>query len=115
MAAGIGYAVDVGTLIYLHEVVGWDPTLSAAIAFMVGLMVLYLLSQAFVFKDSKVSSKTLEIGLFALIGIGGLIILTILMWLLTNVASVNYVIAKVLATVVVYGWNFMARKAMYHN
>lgn len=114
-AAGVGYAGDLLTLFYLHQVLGAHYLLSAAAGFLVGLAILYVISKRYVFGASKLSSKTAEIGLFALIGVVGLGILTLLMWLLTGIFGVNYLLAKIAATVMVYTWNFFARRTMYHG
>lgn len=114
-AAGIGYIVDFTTLYIFHEILHVHYLLAAAVGFTFGIIVLYVLSRLFVFGEPKVKSKTAEIGLFVLIGVGGLIILTILMWLLTGLAGINYLLAKILATVIVYGWNFFARRALYKD
>jgi putative flippase GtrA len=115
LGAGVGYIFDFGTLILLTEVFSVNYLLSAAIAFTVGLIVVFIISKRFVFGDSKIKSKSLEFGLFAVIGIGGLGILTLLMWLLTDVADINYIISKVLATTIVYAWNFFVRRSLYHD
>jgi putative flippase GtrA len=73
------------------------------------------MSNIFVFKDSKIKSKSLEIGIFALIGIIGLGILSIAMWVFTGLLGINYLLSKIIGTVFVYAWNFFARRAMYHN
>lgn len=115
LVAGLGYLVDLGTLFVLHDFFGVHYLLAAALGFIFGLAITYIMSSIFVFGESKLSSKTAEIGLFAIIGIGGLGILAVLMWVLVDLLAVNYLIAKILVTVVVYMWNFFARRALYHN
>ena len=115
IGAGVGYLFDFGTLILLTEVFSVNYLLSAIIGFTIGLIVVFVISRRFVFGESKLQSKSVEFGLFAIIGIGGLGILTLLMWLLTDVASINYIVSKVLATVIVYTWNFFVRRSLYHN
>ncbi|MFZ2545269.1 MAG: GtrA family protein [Candidatus Saccharimonadales bacterium] len=115
VAAGIGYVVDFGGLYVLHEFFGIHYLIAAAISFTIGLIVVYILSNLFVFSDSKIHNKSLEFGIFALIGIVGLGILSLLMWVMVGIIGINYLLAKILATVVVYIWNFFARRAMYHN
>ncbi len=115
IGAGIGYLFDFGTLVLLTEVFSVNYLLSAIIGFTVGLIVVFIISKRFVFGDSKLQSKSLEFGLFAVIGVGGLGILTLLMWLLTDLASINYIISKIVATTIVYTWNFFVRRALYHN
>ena len=114
-AALVGYVVDFGTLIFFKEVLNVHYLLSASAGFILGLVVVYIISNRYVFGESKLKSKTNEFILFAVIGIVGLGILNLVMWLLTSDLHVNYLASKILATVVVYSWNFFARRSMYHN
>lgn len=111
----VGYFFDLGLLILLHELFSVYYLIAASISFVVGLIVVYVLSNRYVFGESKISSKTGEFGLFALIGIMGLIILNVLMWFFSDILAINYIISKLIATVFVYAWNFFARRSLYHN
>lgn len=113
--AGIGYIFDFCTLLLLREFFGVNYLIAAASGFIVGLIVLYILSNLFVFKDSKIQSKSLEFGIFALIGIIGLGILSVSMWVFTGLLGLNYLLSKIVGTIFVYAWNFFARRAMYHG
>lgn len=115
VVALIGLAFDFGTLVLLHDALHMHYLLAAAAGFVVGLTVNYALSTRYVFKDSKLNSKWLEFMLFGAVGLIGLGILSVAMWLLVDVLGLWYVFAKCLATVVVYVWNFIGRKAMYRN
>jgi len=111
----VGLAVDFGTLVLLHEVAGVYYLYAAIAGFVAGLIVNYTLSSRYVFKDSKLSSRWMEFVSFGMIGLVGLGLLSASMWLLTDVMHVHYILSKVLATVVVFIWNFVGRKALYHN
>jgi len=111
----VGYIFDLGLLILLHELFSFHYLVAASISFVVGLVVVYLLSNRYVFGESKISSKTGEFSLFALIGLIGLIILNILMWFFSDILAVNYIASKIIATVFVYSWNFFARRSLYHD
>lgn len=111
----IGYVFDFGSLIIAKEVFHIHYLISATIGFVLGLVVVYILSNRYVFGESKLNSKTHEIALFAVIGLVGLGLLNLLMWAMTSGLGVNYLLSKVLATIVVYGWNFFARRSLYHN
>lgn len=115
VAAFAGYIADFGLLYVLHEFLHVHYLLAAAVSFTIGLVVVYILSSVFVFGDSKIKKKSAEIGLFTLVGIAGLGILSLLMWVLVSLLGINYLVAKIGATVVVYIWNFFARRALYHN
>lgn len=113
--AGLGYIVDFSTLFILHEVFKVHYLLSAGAGFILGLIVVYIMSSIFVFKNSKIKSRSLEIGLFVFIGVIGLLFLSLIMWVLTGLLGISYIISKIIATVFVYAWNFFARRSLYHN
>lgn len=113
--AGIGYVIDFGTMVLCKEVFHLHYLFSATIGFILGLIVVYILSSRYVFGESKLISRRKEFALFALIGVIGLGILNLLMWFLTSGLYVDYMLSKILATVVVYIWNFFARRALYHD
>jgi putative flippase GtrA len=115
VVALLGLVVDFATLVILHDVFHVFYLIAAAGGFVAGLIVNYLLSSKYVFKDSKINSKMLEFLLFGAVGLIGLGILSLSMWVLVSLIGVQYLIAKCLATVVVYVWNFVGRKAMYRN
>lgn len=85
--------------------------IAAAIGFGGGLLVNYFLSRAFVFsaQSSRVKSHTAEFLGHALVGVIGLG-LTELLIFLGSLISAHYMIAKVAATVIVFFWNYLARK-----
>lgn len=114
-AALVGYVADFGLLIFCTEVLHFHYILSAIIGFIAGLIIVYLLSNKYVFGASKLKSRTTEFVAFAVIGVVGLFLLTALMWILTDFANINYIVSKIVATVIVYAWNFFARKSLYHD
>ncbi|HKX23880.1 MAG TPA: GtrA family protein [Candidatus Saccharimonadales bacterium] len=111
----VGLVVDFGTLVVLHDVVHAHYLVAAAGGFIAGLAVNYALSSKYVFKNSKLKSRTLEFVMFGVVGLIGLGVLSLSMWLLVSVLGVQYLIAKCLATVGVYIWNFVGRKALYND
>ena len=113
--AMVGLVVDFGTLVFLHDVMHAYYLLAAAGGFMAGLAVNYALSSKYVFKDSKLNSRLMEFLLFGAVGLVGLAILSASMWMLVTLLGIQYLIAKCLATIVVYMWNFVGRKAMYRD
>ena len=114
-AALVGYIFDFGTLIFCTEVLNLHYLIGATAGFIIGLIVVYLLSSRYVFGESKLNSRKKELALFAIIGVIGLGILNIIMWLLTDLLVMNYILSKIAATIVVYAWNFLARRSLYNN
>jgi putative flippase GtrA len=63
-----------------------------------------------VFSSNKETSAWVEFAVFAVIGIVGLGLNELLIWLITEVMSFQYLLSKIFATGVVFFWNFLARK-----
>lgn len=104
--------VDFGGLILLTELFKIHYIISATLSFTAGLAVNYLLSRAWVFEASRIESRLREFSLFTGIGIVGLILNDILLWVLTSHLGVYYVLSKLVATAIVFFWNFGARKIL---
>jgi putative flippase GtrA len=110
--AVFGLIIDFGTVVFTKEVLHFYYLVAACCGFMLGLIVTYLLSNRLVFGAPKGDQKRLFL-LFALIGLVGLGILNLLMWIMTSHLGVNYIASKALATIAVFMWNFFARKSLY--
>lgn len=113
IVALLGLFFDFGTLWLSAQIFKINYLVSASFGFLVGLVVNFILSERFVFKDPQIAKPIIRFALYALIGLVGLCLLTILMWLMVGVIGMNYLVAKIIATVVVYFWNFVARRLMY--
>jgi len=113
---GIATVVDWGTLFLLTDFVHIHYLLSAVVAFVAGLIANYILSQLLVFKanEAKVNA-VMEFVFYALIGIIGLGITELIMFLFTAYWNVHYMLSKVIATVLVLFWNYLARKKMLYK
>lgn len=109
----IGLVVDFGTLVLLTSVFHVYYLLGATAGFILGLLVTYVLSERFVFTAPRVANGWIRFLIFGLIGLVGLGLLNGIMWVLTDWLGLFYVWSKVAATVVVYIWNFFARRSLY--
>lgn len=110
--AGLGLVVDFGTVIFVKQILDFHYLVAVCCGFILGLVVTYFLSNSVVFGKPQGDQRRLFI-LFAVIGLVGLGILNLLMWTLTGLVGINYIISKALATIVVFMWNFFARKSLY--
>ena len=108
----IAFIADFSTLYVLTRFAGWHYLVSAAIGFLAGLGLNYALSTAWVFNRRRVRSRTSEFGIFAAVGLAGSGLNELGMWLLVGKAGVFYLWAKAMTTVVIYVWNFTARKLL---
>lgn len=112
---GFAFLVDYGLLVLLTEVFGLHYLVSATISFLAGLVVNYLLSTSWIFRKSTLENKWAEFLIFAVIGVVGLGLNNLLLYLFTDKLHIHYMISKLLTTAIVMIWNFGARKVILFN
>lgn len=111
VSGGIAFVVDAGTLTLLTEFFGSGLLLLwTAISFGIGLAITYLFSILWVFDNRSMANRNAELLIFALIGISGLGLTELLMWVFAGKCMLHYLIAKIITTVIVFIWNFAAKK-----
>lgn len=110
LVGGGAFVVDFAALIALTELLDVYYLVSAAIAFIFGLITNYVLSIRWVFYKRSLESAWVEFGIFALIGVIGLGLNQLFMWTFTEYAHFHYIESKIASTVFVYLWNFFARR-----
>jgi len=109
-ASAIALFFDAGLLLLLTEYFGLSYLLSGALAFTAGLIVVYFLSVFWVFQKRIVKSTTAEFAIFALIGLVGLGFTEAVLYVLTSLFGIYYLVSKIASVIVVFTWNFAARK-----
>jgi putative flippase GtrA len=86
----------------------------AAIGFIAGLVYNYALSILFVFNKARERIKgreALSVAIFAIIGVGGLVLTELGMYIgLLVLGDDMYILVKIIVSGVVFLWNFIARK-----
>jgi putative flippase GtrA len=107
---GLSFIFDFGSLYILTEYFNIYYLVSAAIAFMLGLTINYLLSISWVFEKRSIESKHVEFFIFAIIGIVGLALNELFIWFFTEIVGAYYLYSKLMSTGLVYLWNFFVRK-----
>ena len=90
VGGGVAFLVDAGLLALLTELLGREHLLLwTAIAFGAGLLTTYLFSILWVFDNRSLKSRSAEITVFVLIGLIGLGLTELLMWLLASRAGIH--------------------------
>lgn len=96
-------------LVHLHYLI------SAAMAFIIGLAINYSLSTQWVFSEHRLSNKKAEFIIFSIIGVVGLFLNEILIYIITTQAGTHYMLSKLISTAIVFLWNFGARKIILYT
>lgn len=106
----IAFVIDFGVMVFLTEVFGIDPVISATVSFIISVIFNYAASMRYVFSHREGISRTREFVIFVVLSAIGLGINDLLIWAGTDLASFDYRLVKIFATAVVMVWNFVTRK-----
>jgi putative flippase GtrA len=109
--SAVALGVD-GGLFALGLSLGAPYALAAAVGFIAGLWVAYTLSVRFVFGERRLQDERAEFVLFASIGVAGLLLTELSLWLLIGHAHWSAGFAKIATAGCVFCFNFGARKAL---
>ena len=110
-----GFAFVVDFLLYafcLYEL-SWHYLVANLVGLVAGLVINYVMSVAWVFSECKrvlEDRKTVEFGVFAIVGIIGVGINELLMLLMVGMLDANEMKSKIVAAILVLMWNFGVRK-----
>ncbi len=118
---GIATVVEGGSLwLIQHFVFGSNNStlvfVSQAIAFVLGLVANFILSKLFVFQEK--SNRTNAVGEFityAVIGVIGLLIKEVLLWIFNIQLGIYYMLVWVISTIIVLVWNYAARRVTLYR
>ena len=110
VAGGLAFVVDFGSLYLLTEFAGLHYLISAAVAFLFGLVTNYCLSRLWVFDRRTMENVAVEFVIFAVIGIVGLGLNEVIIWFVREKIHFHYMIGKMISAGIVLIWNFGARK-----
>lgn len=115
----ISFIVDSAVLVLLKEMLfanGGDLELfiCTAAGFIVGVVVSYILSIVFVFKNSRNTEKNgvRSFVMFTIVSLSGLAVTEIFMHVGVNILNFHYVAVKIVAATFVLFWNYCGRKIL---
>lgn len=118
----LGFIVDFSVLflLTLTDYFKHNYIAAATLAFIFGLAVNYIFSVLWVFHKRNIGNKAVEFLLFALVGVIGLALNVLFIWIFTdhvfvqiipvNDKQLRIIGSKIISTGIVYFWNFSARK-----
>ena len=109
IAGGLGFIVDYGILFTFTEFLKINYLISSGISFTVSVIVNYIICIIWVFKDAKKNDNKTVI-LFIGSSLIGLLINQFLMWFLVEKLSIYYMFSKIISTIIVMIWNYLAKR-----
>ena len=112
---GFAFLVDYAASIIGVHVFGLYEVYATIISFILGLTVNYILSTLWIFRKRKIEKQSYDFLAFAIIGIVGLVLKAGIVWFLTEIPHLIIELSNPIATVIVFIWNFLARKYLLYN
>jgi putative flippase GtrA len=112
LVSALALAVDFGLLAFLTSVLKINYLIAAAVGFLAGLVINYLLSVTLVFQERRLRSRRLQFLFFLGIGLLGLVLTELSMALLVGGLGLGYAVAKVGAAGVSFTFNYVARRLL---
>ena len=110
VVGGFAFIVDFAGLYVFTSYLGLHYLEAATLSFLLGLVTNYLLCIVWVFDVRKLDSKLGEFALFAIIGLMGLALNDLALYLLTERVGFYYLVSKVWAAALVLIFNFSLRR-----
>ncbi len=107
----VALACDCGTLLLLVRA-GTHYLVAATVGFSAGMLVAYVLSVRFVFADRCGAARGPEALGFVLVGIAGLALTELLLYVLVARLGLAVAVAKLCTTGVVFLFNFLGRRSL---
>ncbi len=104
----VALIVDYATMVLLKQVFGLDPALAVAFSYIVGGIISYILNRRHTFETDR--SHVQAGWRFATVMIVGFSLTVLFEYLFADVLGLQYFVARVLTTGIVFFWNFVAHR-----
>lgn len=87
---------------------------ATVIAYCISTFVNWLMGRVFVFKDNRqaILKEIIEIYIASIVG---LLLNLAIMWLMVDICSINEMLSKIIATAMVFFYNFLVRKLFIYK
>jgi putative flippase GtrA len=119
LVGGTAFVLDISLLYLFKNYVFYNLEhgvyIAAALGFIGGLIYNYILSLAFVFETAKTRNKGKTVSafvVFSLVGVAGLLLTELGMYIGIEIFAINYLIVKILVSGIVLIWNYGIRKIL---
>ena len=113
LVVAVAFPVDFGLLYVFTEYLHMHYLLSAVLSFSISMLVNFLISVLWVFRERAERPLWKEVMAFFIIGFVGLGLTALIVWLCTSVFGIYYMISKLIAVSFVFFWSFSARRLLF--
>ena len=110
IVGGIATLIDFIFLYIFKEFLNMDVIIANTLSFIISVTYNYIASIVWVFDINKEKNKKIQFILFILFSIFGLVLNNTILYILTDIFNMYYLISKVVATFIVMIFNFITRK-----
>ncbi len=104
LVGGLATLIHYSILILLVQTKTFEPVIASNIGFSISAFFNYILNRKHTFRSTRRHDAALP--RFAIVATTGLMINTFLLWLISTVLGLHYLIAQVIATGTTLIWNF---------
>jgi putative flippase GtrA len=111
-ASAVALVVDTALLLLLTRYAGWYYLLAATVSFLAGATVAYVLSVRFVFHTHRLHSRGLEFTSFVLLGLVGVAINSLVLFVAVGRLGIDLLYAKAVAASFTFVANFALRRQL---
>jgi putative flippase GtrA len=111
-ASALALGIDFGSYVGLIRLAGMHYLVAAPIGFALGLATIYVLSIRWVFRQRRLADRRAEFALFALIGLAGMALNQLILYIAVQLLAASPEIAKVISAGMVFCFNFVLRKLL---
>ena len=112
LAGSLTFLADFLVLILLTEFAGFNYLWSNLVGVFVGIVVSYLLCIKWVFLNRRYNQVVLELPLFIITCLVGVLLNELMLWLLVEFGDVYYLTSKIIVTAVIFVFNFLLKKTL---
>lgn len=115
LVSALALVVDVVVLIAGVEVCALPAVVAGTLSFSLGILMNFWCTRVWVFARRRHARRRVEFGLFCLVGVIGLALNAAIIAGLHDGVGAHYLLAKTVATAVVFFWNFLARRQFIYS
>ena len=101
-------------IFYLLDRWALHYTLATVIAYLLSTFVNWLVGRLLVFKESRTSLVRELLGIYLTAGVG-LVLNLLIMWISVDLIGIGEMLSKILATAIVFFYNFIVRKLFIYK